>query len=60
MPSHITIKEITHDLRNMKVLTNEQISFIFDLSNNEKNDIIKLYNEVFKYINVLLDDNNHK
>lgn len=60
MPSHITIKEITHDLRNMKVLTNEQINFIFDLSNSEKNDIIKLYNEVFKYINVLLDDNNHK
>ena len=43
MPVNKILTQIIHDLRNMKVLNNDQLNFILDLSDNDKNEIILLY-----------------
>lgn len=50
-----SFKKIIHDIRNMKELTNNQISIIKSLSNTQKDQIILTYNDVFKSILELLD-----
>ena len=49
------LEKIIHEIRNMKELTNNQISIIKSLSNSQKDQIIFTYNDVFKSILELLD-----
>jgi hypothetical protein len=40
-----TLTTIKHDIRNMRTLNKQQINFIkYSISNNDKNDIIELFN----------------
>lgn len=50
---------IKHDIRNYKELTNKQINFILNISNSDKDKVIILYNEMMKYINDILNEENY-
>lgn len=52
------IKQITHDIKNFKNLTIEQVNIIKnELNDNEKMDIILLYNEMTYYFYYLIENN---
>jgi len=52
------IKQITYDIKNFKNLTIEQINIIKnELNDNEKMDIILLYNEMTYYFYYLIENN---
>ena len=53
---NIKIEKIKHDIRNLKVLTHEQIKVVFNSSNDYKNEIIKIYNEVISIWNSYFDE----
>jgi len=48
--NNISFKEIKYNLKNFIPLTNDEIEFIKNASNDEKNEIIVLYNTMFLYV----------
>jgi hypothetical protein len=48
--NNISVKEIKYNLKNFIPLTNDEIEFIKNASNDEKNEIILLYNTMFLYV----------
>ena len=54
------IEKLKHDIRNFKVLNESQLAALFDLTDKNKDDILKLYNDMFRYINeTILTDNDY-
>ena len=48
-------KKIKHDIRNSKILTNEQMHFITNISSDvDKLEIIKIYDEMTSFYNYYL------
>jgi hypothetical protein len=64
--NNTNFEQIVHDIRNMRQLTNDQKKSISSLTDEEKNQIIYLYDEMIKYsldiINqiYLKEENYHK
>ncbi len=50
------INKIKHDIRNMKELTSKQLYLIKNMTSNEKNEIINLYNEMMCHVNLIIND----
>lgn len=49
-------ERIKHDIRNFKHMTNEQMTIILSLSNEQKNEILLLYNEVVEQMQALMEN----
>lgn len=43
-----TIEQIKHDIRNMSGLNSEQMEYVLNLDNKEKDRIIILFNDILK------------
>ena len=50
------IKQINHDIRNYKLLSNSQIDSLKEISKKELIEIIKLYNESQQILNEFLNE----
>jgi len=50
MPENEYLNRILHDIINIKQLTNEQLEYILNSSDDNKNTIIKIYNEIIIFI----------
>jgi hypothetical protein len=42
------IEQIKHDIRNMSGLNSEQMEYVLNLDNKEKDEIIILFNDILK------------
>ena len=45
---NVELNKIKHDMRNLKILTDKQIEIVLVSSDKDKNEIIKLYNEIIR------------
>jgi len=49
------LNKLQHDIRNLRLLTPEQIELIYKLNEKEKIDIILLYDSILSYVNEIIN-----
>jgi len=54
--SHIKTNRILHDIRNMKILSKDQITSIRKMSDQEKMEVILAYDSVMHSINDIVNN----